>query len=202
MTESSENKVNRDVLINRDWSLSEDAYNFCCCASKWAYCTNTIDTYNSKQITNNIRKSHPLYKSMKPTIWCSLCINNSCIMSKSAFRFKQRLQICWLGAETLDSAEATSFARCQYVYFGSRRSSWASHMAMLRSRSDPDWWVAATGVGTYVNSVATPKEAWETPRHHQGKVQHTCWKPDSIPGFDHIASWHTSWAVSCCVDQM
>ena len=46
-------------------------------------------------------------------------------------------------------------------HFGSLRNSWVSHTARLSRTSEPDWWVAARWVGTYISRVEIPKEAWK-----------------------------------------
>lgn len=42
-------------------------------------------------------------------------------------------------------------------YFGTLRSSLMSQRAALRTAREPDWWVAAKGVGTYISRVLMPK---------------------------------------------
>ena len=42
-------------------------------------------------------------------------------------------------------------------YFGTLRSSFMSQRATLSTAREPDWWVAAKGVGTYISRVLMPK---------------------------------------------
>lgn len=42
-------------------------------------------------------------------------------------------------------------------YFGTLRSSLMSQRATLSRAREPDWWVAAKGVGTYISRVLMPK---------------------------------------------
>jgi hypothetical protein len=51
-----------------------------------------------------------------------------------------------------------SLGHCSY-YLGSLLtylSSWVSQTASERSTNDPDWWLAASGIGTYSSSVDIP----------------------------------------------
>lgn len=45
-------------------------------------------------------------------------------------------------------------------YLGILRSSARTQMASERRATEPDWWVAASGVGTYSNSVLMPRATW------------------------------------------
>lgn len=42
-------------------------------------------------------------------------------------------------------------------YLGIPLSSWISHTAILSNIKEPDWWVAAKGVGTYRSNVLIPR---------------------------------------------
>lgn len=45
----------------------------------------------------------------------------------------------------------------EQAYLGTRLSSWRSHRATLSNAREPDWWMAAKGVGTYSSSVLMPR---------------------------------------------
>lgn len=46
------------------------------------------------------------------------------------------------------------------AYLGILRSSARTQMANVRRATEPDWWVAASGVGTYSKSVLMPRATW------------------------------------------
>lgn len=59
-------------------------------------------------------------------------------------------------------SSCTTFLEDGISHFGRRRNSWVSQTAILSKTSEPDWWVAARGVGTYVRRVEIPRDAWNT----------------------------------------
>ena len=67
----------------------------------------------------------------------------------------EKLQVlCWW---SLKSTVSVLGSWSSENYFGTLRSSFMSQRATLSRAREPDWWVAAKGVGTYISRVLMPK---------------------------------------------
>lgn len=60
-------------------------------------------------------------------------------------------------SDELSKALSVLGSRSSENYFGTLRSSLMSQRATLSRAREPDWWVAARGVGTYISRVLMPK---------------------------------------------